>query len=107
MKQEPAIPGFSVSITILIPKKGLDDFDTDFDTQGWAKFDTDSNTDTRLGPGTSYPPGSHFHREACTKIKYYCKNSTGGRSLILLPIIYHQDQPSLRAYHYPNWLEGN
>ena len=47
MGQEPAIPGFSVSITILIPKKGLDDFDTDFDTQGWAKFDTDSDTDTK------------------------------------------------------------
>ena len=47
MYQEPAIPGFSVSITILIPKKGLDDFDTDFDTQGWAKFDTDSDTDTK------------------------------------------------------------
>ena len=45
--QEPAIPGFSVSITILIPKKGLDDFDTDYDTQGWAKFDTDSDTDTK------------------------------------------------------------
>ena len=45
--QEPAIPGFSVSITISIPKKGLDDFDTDFDTQGWAKFDTDSDTDTK------------------------------------------------------------
>ena len=45
--QEPAIPGFSVSITILIPKKGLDDFDTDFETQGCAKFDSDSDTDTK------------------------------------------------------------
>ena len=47
MCQEPAIPGFSVLITILIPKKGLDDFDTDFETQGCAKFDSDFNTDTK------------------------------------------------------------
>ena len=46
-RQEPAIPGFSVSITIPIPKKVLDDSDTDFETQGWAKFDTDSDTDTK------------------------------------------------------------
>ena len=45
--QEPAIPGFSVWITIPIPNKGLDDSDTDFETQGWAKFDTDSDTDTK------------------------------------------------------------
>ena len=32
--QEPAIPGFSVLITILIPNEGLDDSDTDFATQG-------------------------------------------------------------------------
>ena len=28
-------------------KKGLDDSDTDFETQGWAKFDTDFDTDTK------------------------------------------------------------
>ena len=42
--QEPAIPGFSVSITIPIPNEGLDDSNTDSETQGCAKFDSDTDT---------------------------------------------------------------
>ena len=45
--QEQAIPGFLVSITILIPSLCLDDSDTDSETQGCAKFDSDSDSDTK------------------------------------------------------------
>ena len=30
---------------------------------------------------------AHFNRKACTKIKYYSQNSTGGESEILFPIM--------------------
>ena len=35
-------------------------------------------------PGSGW---SHFNRKACTKIKYYSQNSTGGGSQILFSIM--------------------
>ena len=45
--QEPAIPGFSVLITIPIPGKRFGRFRYRYRYQGWAKFDTDSDTNTK------------------------------------------------------------
>ena len=45
--QEPAIPGFLVSITILIPNLCLDDSDTNSESQRCEKFDSDTNSQTQ------------------------------------------------------------
>ena len=48
VKQEPAIPAFSIPILILRLFLCLVHFDTDTDTRKSQNFDSDSDTDTKV-----------------------------------------------------------